>query len=67
MIWKAGGPAQIHDKRQGYLRCYRHSTDKVLVNFCFDIKVAALLRVRGINEGQDSVKKKLIVPTNFGN
>ena len=33
------------------------STEKVLVNNDFDIKVPASLRVRGINEGQGLVRK----------
>ena len=36
-----------------------HSTEKVLVN---DIKVAASLRVRGLDEGQSFVRKKMLVP-----
>ena len=35
-----------------------HSTDKVLGNLRFDVKVPASLRVRSIDEGYGLVKKK---------
>ena len=44
-----------------------HSTEKVIGNFCFDIKVSASLRVRGTNEGQGSVRKKMLERTNSEN
>ena len=44
-----------------------HSTEKVFGNFDFDIKVPASLRVRGINEGQSPVRKKMLERSNSGN
>ena len=44
-----------------------HSTEKVLGNFRFDIKIPGKLRVRGIHEGQSPVRKEMFEQTNSGN
>ena len=44
-----------------------HSNDKVIGNLCFDIEVSVSLRVRDIDEGQSSVRKKMLESYNYAN